>query len=262
MSDRTDSLPQKYGRSVRREVAEGHTDSKEYRAVVLLSGGLDSTAALAKACEENEIVCPLNFTYGNLADDVEQAQAERLCDWANENSDAFVCSIKTPDLRTPLEGLIDSPLTASGEDPDNYDDALGYVPFRNVMFLSVAGAYATNNGYGSVYIGASFEDMQQDEPIGAPYAPFWDDLLSETQDVFDMATLKGDVDIVAPLIRDEMTYSDEVQYLDGKDWPLELTYSCFKVGNPVDPVACGECSTCRDRIEAFEEAGVEDPLLE
>lgn len=269
MEDTTDvedvETVEKNGYTVRKEVASGHESTVEDTAVVLLSGGLDSTAALAKACEENDVVQPFNFTYGNLADDVESAQSHRLVEWARENVNCQVLPLYEPDLFPVIDGLVESPLTASGEDPSEYEDAPGYVPFRNMMFLSVAGSFATNNGYESVYIGASYEDIvkcDDEDVIGNPYGPRWDDFLMEAQALFDLACVNGVVSVVAPLIRDEMMYEDEVRYLYTRDWPLEYTYSCFEAGDPLDPVACGECSTCVERKEAFESVGVPDPLLE
>ena len=249
------------GQEIKTEVAEGHEPADDGRAVLLLSSGLDSTATFALAVEEYDEVFPMFFVYGNLARDVERRCSENLVEWAQENTDALVHDLEVVDLFTTIEGLIHSDKTASGRDSDEYDHTLGYVPFRNVMFLSIAGAFATNNGYRDILFGISKEDMTHDPPIATPYAREFDMFIEEINDVFSMASLKGDVRVRAPLIEYNLEYHQEVDMLADMGWPLQYSYSCFEISDPDDPSPCGECDSCVSRREAFEKVGVEDPNL-
>lgn len=246
---------------IKTEVADGHEESDENRAVLLLSSGLDSTATFALAVEEYDEIYPMFFVYGNLARDVERRCSENLVEWAQENTDTLIHDLDVVNLYETIEGLIHSDKTASGRDSDEFDHTLGYVPFRNVMFLSVAGAFATNNGYRDILFGISNEDMTHDPPIATPYAREFDMFIEEINDVFGMASLKGDVRVRAPLVENNLDYHEEVHLLDQAGWPLQYSYSCFEISDPDDPSPCGECESCVSRREAFAEVGVEDPNL-
>ena len=249
------------GQEIKTEVAEGHEPADDGRAVLLLSSGLDSTATFALAVEEYDEVFPMFFVYGNLARDVERRCSENLVEWAQENTDVLVHDLEVVNLHDTIEGLIHSDKTASGRDSDEFDHTLGYVPFRNVMFLSIAGAFATNNGYRDILFGISKEDMTHDPPIATPYAREFDMFIEEINDVFSMASLKGDVRVRAPLIEYNLEYHQEVDMLADMGWPLQYSYSCFEISDPDDPSPCGECDSCVSRREAFEKVGVEDPNL-
>lgn len=247
---------------IKQSVASGHSNRRDGSAVLLLSSGLDSTSLFNIATDHYDEIQPVFFRYGNLAQDVEEQQSQNLVSWVQSNvDDCKVEDLMVVDLSFLFEQIIDSPLTVSGKSAEEHNHTVGYVPMRNLMFISIAASFATNHGYADVLIGDSLGDFLTENPISNPTAPTRRTYTFLINEAVKMASHKGDVTVRAPLIDGRITYEDSAKLLNDDGWPLEYSYSCFEISDPDDPSPCGECSTCKDRIEAFESAGVEDPNL-
>jgi len=220
------------------------------KAVVLLSGGLDSSTVLALAKERGHDVVALTFDYGQRHDkEIDSARAVAEAMGATEH---IVLSL-------PLGPLLDSSLTradaAVPEGRSKSDMSSGipstYVPSRNIIFLSVAASIAESIGAGSVFIAANAVDF-------SGYPDCTPEFVDAFQAMLRVGTKAGkegrSITVEAPVIG--MTKTEIVREAVRLNVPLGLTWSCYKGGER----ACGRCDSCLLRLEGFRQAGVEDPL--
>jgi 7-cyano-7-deazaguanine synthase len=222
------------------------------KAVVLLSGGLDSATVLAIARSEGYEVYALSFRYGQRHV-FELEAAERVAAAIG----AAAHKTATIDLRvfggSALTGDIDVPKGRSADDM-SHGIPITYVPARNTIFLSFALAWAEVLGSSDIFIGVNALDYS-----GYP------DCRPEFIEAFEkMATLatKAGVEgrqrlkIHTPLIA--MTKAQIIQKGMGLGVDYGLTSSCYDPSATGKP--CGECDSCVLRRKGFSENGMEDPL--
>ncbi|MEM9494301.1 MAG: 7-cyano-7-deazaguanine synthase QueC [Myxococcota bacterium] len=219
------------------------------RAVVLLSGGLDSAVTLAIARSRGLDCFCLSFDYGQRHRHELSAAAKVACSLgAREHKTltldlrAFGGSALTADIDVPkgreADAMADIPIT--------------YVPARNLVFLSLAMGYAEVSGASSLYIGVNALDY-------SGYPDCRPEFVASFQQTAALATRVGvegePITIEAPLI--EMTKAEIVQAGARHGADLGLTHSCY---DP-DPagLACGACDSCVLRRNGFRDAGVADP---
>jgi 7-cyano-7-deazaguanine synthase len=217
------------------------------RAVVLLSGGLDSATVMAIAKRDGRVIHALSFVYGQRHE-VELAAARRVVG-AVGAEEHIVFPI---DLRlfggSALTGDIDVPKDAVGA----AGIPVTYVPARNTIFLAVALGLAEARGAGEIWIGVNAVDFS-----GYP------DCRPEFIDAFQRVIVtgtrsgveRGEPRIVAPLV--QMTKADIIRKGVALGVDYSLTHSCYDPD--VDGLACGHCDSCLLRKRGFEEAGVPDP---
>jgi 7-cyano-7-deazaguanine synthase len=221
------------------------------KAVVLLSGGLDSTTTLAIAGEQGFACHALSFRYGQRhAAELECARqvAERtgVVEHVVAEIDlrAFGGSALTSDIPVP-----------KGRQPDEMAGGIPvtYVPARNTIFLSFALAWAEVLGAADIFIGVNALDY-------SGYPDCRPEYIEAFERMAHLATRAGvegtvQVKIHTPLI--QLTKAQIIQRgLDlGVDYAL--TSSCYEPDK--DGAACGECDACRLRLKGFAELGVEDP---
>lgn len=215
----------------------------EPRSVVLLSGGMDSCVCAAMAVRESDPAF-LHVSYGQRTERRELDAFRAIAD--------FYDVTDTLEVRTDHFGSIGgSSLTDEARPVDDagkpgVPDT--YVPFRNANLLAIAGSWAEVLCAEYIYIGA----VEQDGP-GYP------DCRRAFFDAFGLAVKEGtrpetEVSIRTPLI--EMTKPEIVRAGTKLGAPFHLTWSCY-----VQPlVACGRCDSCVSRLNAFERAGLADPL--
>ncbi|UCF09203.1 MAG: 7-cyano-7-deazaguanine synthase QueC [Thermoplasmata archaeon] len=220
------------------------------KAVVLLSGGLDSTVTLAKAKEGGYEIYTLSFDYGQRHKR-ELASAEKIADFYDV-SEHKVLRIDLPQIGgSALTDLsIDLPQERSGNQIGS-DIPATYVPARNTILLSLAVAYAEVVGAEAVFIGANAIDY-------SGYPDCRPEFLEAFQKVTELGTKRGvegrPVEIKYPLINSGK--SGIVMEGVRLNVPLHLTWSCYRGGD----AACGKCDSCILRLRGFKEAGVEDPI--
>ena len=212
------------------------------KALVLFSGGVDSTTCLAMAVEKYgaENVIALSIFYGQ--------KHEKEINAAKKTAEYYGVIWKTLDL-TPIFADSDCSLLAKNGEvvpQTTYAEQLKetdgkpvstYVPFRNGLFISSAASIALSNECGVIYYGA-----HSDDAAGNAYDAVF---------IGSGEQLK----VEAPFVN--MTKADIVKKGLELKVPYELTWSCYEGGEH----PCGLCGTCRDRIAAFEANGVTDPLM-
>lgn len=229
------------------------------KVLVLASGGVDSSTALAMAVNEygSANVCALSLSYGQKHDKELEA-VKKVADHYNVEQqfldlslifrDSASSLLKGADSEIP-KGSYGDQITGS-EDPDSSDSLIStYVPFRNGLFLSVAASVAQAKGCGKVIYA-----IHSDDAAGAAYP----DCTPEFNEAMKKSIWEGtghEVTIEAPFV--DMTKSDIVRTGLELGVPYELTWSCYEGGN--EP--CGECGTCIDRAKAFADNGVKDPAI-
>lgn len=217
-------------------------------AVLLLSGGLDSTTLLALAQSKGFLVHALSFRYGQRHD-VEVKAAAR----AAERYGVLKHVVLDIDLRT----FGGSALTGGGVIPkdrplDNSDIPVTYVPGRNTIFLSYAMAWAEVLGATDLFIGVNSLDYS-----GYPDCrPEYIESFERMANLATRAAVAGSRLVIhSPLIR--MTKREIIELGGSLGVDYSETVSCYDP--TLDGAACGHCDACQLRLKGFTEAGVTDP---
>lgn len=221
----------------------------QQQAVVLLSGGLDSTTVLALAQSQGFACNCLSFQYGQRQS-IELERARVIA----RNADAARHLV----LRVDLDAIGGSALTAEIEVPK--DRAFGdmekeipvtYVPGRNILFLAHALSWAEVLGASDIFLGINAVDY-------SGYPDCRPEFLDAFAQMANLGTKAGATGkpfrFHAPLIR----LSKKEIILKGRKLGVDygLTHSCY---DPVGDKACGRCDACRLRLQGFSEAGLVDP---
>ncbi len=214
------------------------------KAVVLLSGGLDSTACMSLAHGQGYTLYALSFDYGQKHRRELQSAAE-IAQFYNSAEHRVI----------KLDYVGGSALTDTGIDVPDFQETEGipvtYVPARNILFLSYALGYGEVVCADSIFIGVNAIDY-------SGYPDCRPEFIQAFQKVIQVGTKSGvegrPIEIFTPLIH--LTKGDIVRLAVENGAPLHLTNSCYKG----EEKACGRCDSCRLRLRGFAEAGVEDPI--
>lgn len=250
-----DELPDTYDEVERNSVYEkGMEEVDDGRSILLLSSGVDSSALLVEALKESEELYPMNFTYGQMAWDVELDNSKNLVQWAQQQ-DEFDCEVHDLihiDLTDSL-GWVDTGVTMFEEDMETVDDEklLGFVPMRNALFLTYAFAFAAQEGCGNIYWGISSDD---ENIAGWTDADKIGEFIQTMEDGLNWEIVKGDAEIRTPLRDKDVGRAGELEILHDHGVPLEYTHSCY------DKEPCEDCLSCTIREMAFRDVDFEDPL--
>src|SRR6266404_9507669 len=221
------------------------------RAVVLLSGGIDSTTTLAMAIAEGYQVYALSFDYGQRHQ-IELDTARRIADslGAKEHRVAkidrriFGGSALTDDIDVPRH---------RAEKEIAHGIPVTYVPARNTVFLAYALAWAEVIPANDIFIGVNAIDYS-----GYPDCrPEFIEAFENLANVGTKAGVEGRrFQIHTPLIK--FPKADIIRKAVDLGVDLSLTHSCY---DPTpEGVACGECDSCLLRLKGFREAGLKDPI--
>jgi len=214
------------------------------KALIVFSGGMDSTTLLAREIAEKgaENVSAINFVYGSKHNKRERIAARTI---------AGYYQIKLVEIDMDFVGkLFKSDLLESGGAiPEGHYEAENMastvVPFRNGIMIAIATGYAESIGAGGVYLGshagdhAIYPDCRMEFNV-----PMMNAVIAGTD---------GKVQVFMPFSRSSK--ADLVSMAAEMRAPLELSYSCYKGGQK----HCGLCGTCYERQEAFMLAGYQDP---
>jgi 7-cyano-7-deazaguanine synthase len=219
------------------------------RAVVLVSGGLDSATTLAMAGHAGFRAHALSFDYGQRHK-VELAAAKRVV----RSLGAADHRIAQIDLRifggSALTGYMAVP---KNRETKTNNIPVTYVPARNTIFLSYALAWCEALGAADIFIGANAVDY-------SGYPDCRPEFISAFEKLAGLATKAGvegvKFQIHAPLI--SMSKADIIRKGTELGVDFSLTHSCYDP--TADGLACGECDSCRLRLAGFREAGVTDPI--
>lgn len=223
------------------------------KAMVLFSGGVDSTTCLAMAIEKYGVdnVIPLSITYGQKHDKEVEASKKVLEHYHLEGKSLDLstifsfsdCSLLSHSLKEVPKESYEKQLKETEGKPVST-----YVPFRNGLFLSSAASMALSLECNYIYYG-----IHSDDAAGNAYP--------DCSDVFNNAMNKAiyegsgrQLEIVAPFVK--KTKAEVVKIGLSLKVPFNLTWSCYEGHDK----ACGKCGTCIDRRKAFELNGVSDPI--
>jgi 7-cyano-7-deazaguanine synthase len=225
--------------------------SKRKKAVVLLSGGIDSTTTLAIAKDEGFDIFGLSFFYG-------QRHSFEL--YAARKIAAAFCAEKHLIINTDFQKIGGSALTDTIAVPKGRNKEkmikeipVTYVPARNTIFLSYALAWAEVLQSSDIFIGVNAIDYS-----GYPDCrPEYIEAFERLANLATKATAEGKIRIKirTPLIR--MTKAQIIRKGIELKVDYALTHSCYDPSP--EGLACGSCDSCLLRKKGFEEAGVEDP---
>jgi 7-cyano-7-deazaguanine synthase len=214
------------------------------RAVVLLSGGMDSCVCAALAARDH-LAAAVHVSYGQRTEERERGAFASICDRLGIRDRLLV-------RNEALRAIGGSALTdASIAVPEAHEIGrsipITYVPFRNAHFLAVAVSWAEVQGAEKVYIGAV-------EPDSSGYPDCRPEYYRAFNEVVKMGTKEGTIRVVTPLIA--MRKAEIVRLGLELGAPFDLTWSCYQR----EDRACGVCDSCALRLRAFREVGVEDPV--
>lgn len=217
------------------------------RAVVLLSGGVDSATTLFYARARGYRVFCLTFDYGQ--------RHKKEIDSARRLARVSGSDFKLLKITLPWRGssLLDKKMRLPKGRVGRSSIPNTYVPGRNIIFLSYAASYAEAIGAKIVFIGANQIDY-------SGYPDCRKSFLKAFGEVIRKGTRKGaegdQIKIEPPFI--DRSKAEIISSAVKLKVPLEYTWSCYQGG--LRP--CGECDSCLIRSKGFKEAGLEDPLLE
>jgi 7-cyano-7-deazaguanine synthase len=218
---------------------------KEKRAVVLLSGGMDSCVCAALAARDYNAAA-LHVDYGQRTEERERSAFNGICDRLGIRDRLMI--------RNPVFRAIGgSALTDESIEVPVAGKEIGqeipvtYVPFRNAHFLAAAVSWAEVIGAEKVFIGA----VEQDSSGYPDCRPAFYTAFNQT---IQAGTREGRIEVVTPLIH--LRKAEIVQLGLELGAPFDLTWSCYSR----EDRACGVCESCVLRLRAFEAAGARDPI--
>ncbi len=206
---------------------------------------MDSSLCSFIAKNDNYDIVAVHFNYGQLTQDRELKAFRDICKSLNTSNsyeidlDFFkqigASALTDNSLEVPTNGIEEGvPIT--------------YVPFRNGIFLSIAGAIAEKEGANTIYIGVVEEDS-------SGYPDCTDTFIDSIEKSINSGTKEETIlKLETPLIH--LKKSQIVEKSIELNMPLELTWSCYK--NSIK--ACGVCDSCRLRLNGFEKAGIIDKI--
>ena len=213
-------------------------------AIVLVSGGMDSSVTAAIARKENDDLAFLHVSYGQLTESRERKAFNDIADHyrIDERLDISIEHL----AKIGGSSLTDKKITVSEADLESKDIPTSYVPFRNANMLSIAVSWAEVISASAIYIGAVAEDS-------SGYPDCRPEFYNAFQKTIDAGT-KPDthIQIRTPIIH--LSKADIVKKGIELKAPLHLSWSCYRS----EDLACGTCDSCALRLRGFEQAGVKD----
>ena len=220
------------------------TATAKTRAVVLLSGGMDSCVCAALAVRDH-VAAAVHVSYGQRTEERERNSFLGICERLEIRDKLLV---RNEALRAiGGSALTDSSIAVPNAEGLGHGVPVTYVPFRNAHFLAVAVSWAEVLGAAKVYIGAV-------EPDSSGYPDCRPAYYEAFNRIVKMGTKDGNIEIVTPLIA--MRKAEIVRLGLELNVPFDLTWSCYSR----EDRACGVCDSCVLRLRAFEAAGARDPI--
>jgi 7-cyano-7-deazaguanine synthase len=216
------------------------------KALIAMSGGMDSATVVAKALDEGREVFPICFQYGSKHNNHERVAAAQQASSLNMGP---LIIWEIPGIFSEFKSNL---LKSGGEVPEgHYQDsnmAQTVVPGRNTIFAALLLGYAQSYGLDEIWLGIHSGDHM----IYPDCRPAW---FNSMQEVI-MEASENKILLKAPFLFDDKT--SIIKYGLNRNPPVnyKLTRTCYKD----QPIACGKCGSCQERLEAFAANGVEDPV--
>jgi len=217
------------------------------KAVCIISGGMDSALSsyIAKHQDGYEIIA-VHFNYGQKTEKKELECFQKIAKSLNAKKEIVLdlhfikdiggSALTDEDIEIPKDGIKPGiPVT--------------YVPFRNGIFLSIAGAIAEREDAKAIYIGVVEEDS-------SGYPDCSESFINTMEKAIDTGTKpETNIKLKTPLVH--LQKEDIVSYAKKLGVPLSDTWSCYENGDE----ACGVCDSCRLRLKGFKKAGLTDEIV-
>jgi 7-cyano-7-deazaguanine synthase len=224
------------------------SEQARQKAVVCLSGGMDSCVCAALAARDFEVYA-VHFSYGQRTEGRELRSAEEVARIVGVRE---LLHLKIDLFRriggsALTDAAIAVPVASADESTIGSEVPVTYVPFRNAHFLSAAVSWAEVLGARTVFIGAVEQDSSGYPDCRPAYYEAFNELIR-------MGTKEGEIRVATPLI--EMRKSEIVRLGVELGAPFHVSWSCYSG----ESEACGVCESCVLRLRAFREAGVVDPI--
>lgn len=217
------------------------------KAVVLLSGGMDSTVCVAEAIEAGFEPCTLHVNYGQRTEKHELKSFYDVSDYFGVNH-KLVTDIKHL-VAIGGSSLTDTKIEVTKADLENKEIPSSYVPFRNANILSIAVSWAEVIEAKAVFIGAVEEDS-------SGYPDCRKAFFEQYEKMVELGTKPStSIKIKTPIIH--LKKSEIVKRGIVLKAPFHLTWSCYQS----EDQACGVCDSCALRLRGFALAGISDPIL-
>jgi len=226
--------------------AEPTAEQQPKRAVVLVSGGMDSATTAYEARDQGYELYFLHTSYGQRTESKEYDCAVELAEIVGA---AEFLHIETDHLRQIGGSALTDDEIAVGEAAlDSQEIPDTYVPFRNANLLSMAVSYAEANNCEAVFVGAHSEDF-------AGYPDCRPAFFEAFETMVEVGTKpETEISIEVPFV--EATKTEIADRGVDLGVPFEHTWSCYRDAEP----ACGTCDSCAFRLQAFDQIGVRDPI--
>jgi len=227
-------------------------NQNKHKAVIALSGGLDSCVTAAIANEDFDLAF-LHINYGQRTENRELISFNDIADFYNVKEKMILYLQHFSKIGG--SSLTDSKIEVSKADLENKASLpagrqvpASYVPFRNANILSACVSWAETLNAKAVFIGAVFEDS-------SGYPDCRPEFFNAFNEVIKLGTKPGtNIKIETPVIH--LTKSEIIKKGIELNAPLHLTWSCYSN----EDIACGECDSCALRLRGFQQAGIDDPI--
>lgn len=222
------------------------------KAVILFSGGLDSSTVLAFAKNQDFDCYPISFSYGQRHS-VELTAAKKVADYFNIKTHKI---IHLPENMFGASALTDNSISVPKHSEEfGPEIPVTYVPARNTMFLSIALGYAESIGSHDIFLGVSHVDY-------SGYPDCRPEYIQAFEVLANLATKDGvngkKFTIHAPLLHLTKAETVTLGLKNGVDYAL--TISCYNA-DIATGAACGDCDSCTYRKRGFDQAGIKDPTI-
>lgn len=221
--------------------------SKDKKAIVLVSGGMDSAVVAGIAKEKSEKLFFLHLNYGQKTKEKEFECFKKLADFYQIPEDSRKVVDMTFLNQIGGSSLTDTTIEVSKFKGDSNIIPNSYVPFRNTHIIALAVSWAEIIGATKVYIGANEEDSPGYPDCRQVYYDAYNELIS-------LGTKEGNIRVETPIIKFNKT--EIIEKAKELGAPLEHTWSCYERSDK----ACGECDSCALRLRAFKKLNIADPI--
>lgn len=217
------------------------------KAIVLLSGGMDSLVCAGEAFHNNHEVYFLHMSYGQKTSEKEKESFRSIAQYYKVGPEN--CKIIDMTFLHQIGGssLTDDKIEVKSFQGDSEEIPDSYVPFRNSIILSLAVSWAEVVGATKLYIGANVEDSPGYPDCRPSYYKAFNQLIKE-------GTKALNIEILTPVIN--LKKKEIVKRGTQLKVPFHLSWSCYKNTDK----ACGTCDSCTLRIRGFKEANIIDPI--
>ena len=225
-----------------------NTSINKPKAIVLMSGGMDSVCVLAQAIELGYTPYVLHMQYG------QKTKKRELQAFFDVVSFYNIPISQRQHIQANFLGqlggssLTDSGIPVSKEGVQEDFIPTSYVPFRNTHLIATAVSWAEVTGAQKIFIGANEEDSPGYPDCRPAYYEAFNELIKK-------GTKNGDIEILTPII--SWKKKEIVKKCLELEAPLHLSWSCYES----DELACGLCDSCELRLKGFKELGELDPIL-